>query len=188
MQNFSPQRGPSDPSDPSDPHGPNGPSGTPGGPGSPDRPGPPEEAARVSGALVFVLVVVVVHAVGTALGGWVVLDENYSKQEHGQDLILPMEMAWFVALFCWGLAALQVACVALSGRRRPWIRAVLAACLALVACSTLIGFLGSLLSGAPSLAVLLVFGIDAAALWVLFGGAAHRWFSVRGPAPTSPRG
>ncbi|WP_143663814.1 hypothetical protein [Streptomyces sp. rh34] len=182
MQNFSPQRGPSDPSDPP------GPAGTSGRPGPLARPGPSEAVARIPGALVFVLVVVAVHAVGTALGGWVVLDENYSKQEHGQDLILPMDMAWFVALFCWGLAALQAACVALSGRRRPWTRAVLAACLALVACSTLIGFLGSLLSGAPSLPVLLVFGIDAAALWVLLGGTAHRWFSVRGPAPTTPRG
>ncbi|MFK4221390.1 hypothetical protein [Streptomyces sp. NPDC020880] len=143
---------------------------------------------RLSGSLVFVLVVVAVHAVGTALGGWVVLDENYSKQEHGQDLIMPMDMAWFVALLCWGLAVLQATCVALTGRRRPWTRSVLAVCLAFVACSTLIGFLGSLVSGAPSLPVLLIFGIDAAALWVMFGTTAHRWFSVRGPAPTSPRG
>ncbi|MEU2572433.1 hypothetical protein ACIP3B_05135 [Streptomyces anulatus] len=179
MQNFSPQQGPSDPSGLPDPSCPPDPSGLP---------EPPEAVARISGALVFVLVVVAVHAVGTALGGWVVLDENYSKQEHGQDLILPMDMAWFVALLCWGLAALQAVCVALAGRRRPWTRAVLAAGLALVACSTLIGFLGSLLSGAPSLPVLLVFGIDAAALWVLLGGTAQRWFSVRGPAPTTPRG
>ncbi|MER7108319.1 hypothetical protein [Streptomyces sp. NPDC000229] len=175
MQDFSPRSGPD---------GPAGPSGPPGQSGEPR----PSEAARFSGALVFVLVVVVAHAVGTAFGGWAVLDENYSKREHGQDLIMPMGLAWFVALFCWGLAALQVACAVLAGRRRPWIRVVLAACLTFVACSMFLAFIGSLASGAPSPAVLLVFCIDGAALWVVLGRTARRWFSVRGPAPTSPRG
>ncbi|GAA2500675.1 hypothetical protein [Streptomyces gobitricini] len=165
----------------SDPSGPSHPLGPPGDPR-------PPEAARFSGALVFALVVVVAHAVGTAFGGWAVLDENYSKREHGQDLIMPMGMAWFVALFCWGLAALQGACAVLAGRRRPWTRVVLVVCLAFVACSTLLAFIGSLASGAPSPAVLLVFCVDGAALWVVRGETARRWFSVRGPAPTPPRG
>ncbi|WP_344494439.1 hypothetical protein [Streptomyces enissocaesilis] len=162
-------------------------SGSSGLVGQPGDPRPPE-AARISGALVLVLVVVVAHAVGTAFGGWAILDENYGKREHGQDLIMPMGLARFVAWFCWALAALQVACVVLAGRRRPWVRVVLAVCLAFVACSTLLAFVGSLASGAPSPAVLLVFGIDGAALWVVLGETARRWFSVRGPAPTSPQG
>ncbi|WP_141662935.1 hypothetical protein [Streptomyces sp. Wb2n-11] len=68
---------------------------------SPYPPGPPE-TARMPGPLVFVLVTVTVHALGTAFGGWAILQENLSKQEHGQDLLTPMGMAWFVALFCWG--------------------------------------------------------------------------------------
>lgn len=56
---------------------------------------------RMPGAVVFVLVVVAVHALGTAFGGWAVVEENRSKQEHGQDLLMPMGMAWFLALFCW---------------------------------------------------------------------------------------
>lgn len=142
----------------------------------------------MTGALVFVLVIVTAHAVGTAFGGWAILEENYSKQEHGQDLLMPMGVAWFVALFCWGVAALQAVCVALARKRRPWIRVVLAVWLIFVALSTLVGFLGSLAAGTPSLAVLVVLGIDAVALWVVCGERAGHWFSVRGPAPTSPQG
>jgi hypothetical protein len=157
---------------------------------SPYPPGPPAppETVRMPGALVFVLVIVTVHALGTAFGGWAVLEENYSKQEHGQDLLMPMATAWFVALFCWGLAALQVVCVVLAHKRRPWVNVVLAVCLAFVAFSTLVGFIGSLAAGAPSLAMLVILGIDGVALWMVLGDTARRWFSARRPAPTSPQG
>ncbi|MGW0565552.1 hypothetical protein ACWDZ4_34415 [Streptomyces sp. NPDC003016] len=154
---------------------------------SPYSPGPPE-TARMPGTLVLVLVIVTVHALGTAFGGWAILQENFSKQEHGQDLLMPMGMAWFVALFCWGLAALQVICVVLARKRRLWVRAVFAVWLVFVAFSTLLGFLGSLAAGAPSLAVLVISGIDGVALWVVLGETGRRWFSVRSPAPISPRG
>jgi glucan phosphoethanolaminetransferase (alkaline phosphatase superfamily) len=140
------------------------------------------------GVLVLVLVIVTVHALGAAFGGWAVLQENYGKQEHGQELLMPMGMAWFVALFCWGLAVLQVVCAVRARKRRPWIRVVLAVWLALVAFSTALGFIGSLAAGAPGLGMLLVLGVDVAALWVMLGGTARRWFSVRGPASASARG
>ncbi|MGW0776878.1 hypothetical protein ACWD01_25200 [Streptomyces sp. NPDC002835] len=140
------------------------------------------------GILVFVLVIVTVHALGTALGGWAVLEENYSKREHGQELLMPMGLAWFVALLCWGLAALQAVCVVLARKRRPWVNVVLAVWLAFVALSTLVGFAGSLAAGAPSLAMLVVLGIDVAALWMVLGDAARRWFSARRPATTPAQG
>jgi cation transport ATPase len=139
------------------------------------------------GILVFVSVIVTVHALGTALGGWAVLEENYSKQEHGQELLMPMGLAWFVALLCWGLAALQAVCVVLARKRRPWVNAVLAVWLAFVVLSTLVGFAGSLAAGAPSLAMLVVLGIDVAALWMVLGDTARRWFSARRPATTPAR-
>ncbi|MFF7656397.1 hypothetical protein ACFZCY_42370 [Streptomyces sp. NPDC007983] len=135
--------------------------------------------ARMPGALIFVLVVVAAHALGTVFGGWAILEENESKQEHGQDLLLPMGMAWFVALFCWGLAALQVVCVVLARQRRAWVRVVLIVCLGFVALSTGAGFLGSLAAGAPNLAVFVVAGIDVAALWTVSGGTARHYFSLR---------
>ncbi|MEU0374189.1 hypothetical protein ABZ070_28830 [Streptomyces sp. NPDC006283] len=154
----------------------------------PSRPPETSEPARMPGALVFVLVVVAAHALGTVFGGWAVLEENQSKQEHGQDLLVPTGVAWFVALFCWGLAALQVVCVVLARKRRTWVRVVLIVCLAFVAFSTVVGFLGSLAAGAPSLAVFVIAGIDVAALWVVCGERGRHWFSVRSPAPTSPQG
>ncbi|MDN3293006.1 hypothetical protein QWM81_02855 [Streptomyces ficellus] len=141
----------------------------------------------MTGALVFVLVIVTVHALGTAFGGWAILQENYSKQEHGQNLLMPMGMAWFVALFCWGMAALQVVCVVLARKRRPWVRVVLAVWLILVVFSTVLSFIGSLAAGTPSLAMLVVSGIDVVALWVVLGETGRRWFSVRSQAPTAPR-
>ncbi|MCT2588802.1 hypothetical protein LHJ74_02415 [Streptomyces sp. N2-109] len=154
---------------------------------------PPGTAAptgipRMPGALVLVLVLVTVHALGTAVGGWAVLDENHSKQDHGQDLLMPMGIAWFVALCCWGLAALQVVCVVLARRRRHWVRVVLAAWLIFVTLSMVLGLTGSLAAGTPSPAVLVILGIDVAALWVVLGETARHWFSVRSPAPISPQG
>jgi hypothetical protein len=86
---------------------------------------------------------------------------------------MPMGLAWFVALFSWGLAALQITCVVLARRRRPWTRVVLVVCLTFVACSMLFAFLASLAFGAPSPVVLLLFGIDGAALWVLLSGSTR---------------
>jgi len=150
---------------------------------------PPEQAGpaaprgvRMPGAVIFVLVVVAVHALGTAFGGWAVLEENRNKQEHGQDLLMPMGMAWFLALFCWGLAALLAACVVLARGRRGWVRVVLIVCLSFVAVSTAFAFLGSLTSGAPNLATFVVAGIDVAALWMVSGATGRGYFSVRNPA------
>ena len=160
--------------------------GRPGPLGPPDQPVPPE-TARIPGTLVFGLVVAVVHALGTAVGGWAILEENYSKQEHGQDLILPMGAAWFMALLCWGMAALQIACVVLARKRRPWIRVVLAVLTIFVAASMALGFLLSLATGAPSIVSLVIFVVDVAVLRVVLGETGRRWFSVRGTAPAPPR-
>ncbi|MFC8090489.1 hypothetical protein [Streptomyces sp. NPDC057301] len=143
---------------------------------------------RMPGAVIFVLVVVAVHALGTAFGGWAVVEENRSKQEHGQDLLMPMGMAWFLALFCWGLAALLIACVVLARKRRGWVRVVLIVCLSFVALSTAVAFLGSLASGAPNLATFVVAGIDVAALWMVSGATGRGYFSVRDQAPTWHQG
>ncbi|MGW3726359.1 hypothetical protein [Streptomyces sp. NPDC000851] len=157
---------------------------------SPYQPGQPVplEPTRMPGALIFVLVIVTAHAVGTVFGGWAIIEENQSKQEHGQELLMPMGMAWFVALFCWALAALMVACVVLARKRRTWVRVVLIVCLSFVAFGTVLGFLGSLASGAPSLAVFVIAGIDVAALWMVCGETGRHYFSVRSPAPTSLQG
>ncbi|MFC9914501.1 hypothetical protein [Streptomyces sp. NPDC127197] len=152
---------------------------------SPYQPGQPVplEPARMPGALIFVLVIVTAHALGTVFGGWAIIEENRSKQEHGQELLMPMGMAWFVALFCWALAALMVVCVVLARKRRTWVRVVLIVCLSFVAFGTVLGFLGSLASGAPSLAVFVIAGIDVAALWMVCGETSRHYFSVRSPAP-----
>ncbi|MEV0224071.1 hypothetical protein [Streptomyces sp. NPDC050704] len=139
-------------------------------------------------AIVFVLVIVTLNALSMAFGSWALLQENYSKQEHNQDLLMPMDTAWFVALFCSGMAALQIVCVLLARKRRLWVNAVLAVCLIFVALATVVGFLASLLAGAPSLAMLVLFGIDVVAVWMLLGDSAGHWFSVRGSAPTSLQG
>ncbi|MDG9702034.1 hypothetical protein [Streptomyces sp. DH37] len=140
------------------------------------------------GVLVFVLVVVAVHALGAAIGGWAVLQENHGRREHGQEPLMPMGVAWFVALFGWGTAVLQSVCVVRARKRRPWIRAVLAVWLVLVAFSTALALIGSLAAGSPGLGMLVVLGVDVAALWVVLGETARRWFSVRGPSSASARG
>jgi hypothetical protein len=128
---------------------------------------------------------VTLHAVGTAFGGWLILQENYTKQEHGQDLLLPMGMAWFVALICWGLAVFQGVCVVRAWKRRPWVRVAFAVLLSFTVLSTAVGFLGSLAAGAPAREVLVILGLDVAALWVLFGESARGWFSPHSAASTA---
>jgi hypothetical protein len=155
--------------------------------GQPGPSGPPG-TARMPGALIFVLVVVTAHALGTVVGGWAIIEGNQSKQEHGQDLLMPMGMAWFVALFCWGLAALMGVCVVLARKRRTWVRVVLIVCLSFVALSMVFAFMGSLASGAPSLAAFVITGLDVAALWMVSGEKGRHYFSVRSAAPTSPQG
>lgn len=155
--------------------------------GPPSASGPPQ-AARMPGVLIFVLVIVTVHALGAVFGGWAVLDENQSKQEHGQDLLMPMGMAWFLALFCWGLAALQILCVVLARKRRVWVRVVLIVCLSLAALGTVFAFIGSLAAGAPGLGVFVVACVDVAALWTVSGETGRQFFSVRAPAATSRPG
>lgn len=170
-------------------------------PGEPGRPGQslqlgqsdqPEQAGapetvRMPGTVIFVLVIVTLHALGMAFGGWAILDENQSKQDHGQDLLLPWSMAWFVALFCWGLAAPQILSVVLARKRRPWVRVVLIVSLSFTAVSMALSFVVSLAAGAPSLAGFVIVGIDVAALWMICREPARHYFSVRGPAPASPR-
>ncbi|WP_210593426.1 hypothetical protein [Streptomyces sp. GESEQ-35] len=156
-------------------------------PYQPEHAGAPG-TVRMPGALIFVLVIVAAHALGTVIGGWAVIDENQNKQEHGQDLLMPMSMAWLVALFCWGLAALQVVCVVLARKRRSWIRVVLIVCLSFLALGTVFAFLGSLVSGAPSLPVFVIACLDLAALWMVSGETGRNYFSARSPAPTSFQG
>lgn len=139
-------------------------------------------------ALVSVLVIVVAQALGTVFGGWAVIEENQNKQDHGQDLLMPWAMAWSTALFCWGLAALQLACVVLARRRRAWIRVVLIVCLSFMTLSTAFAFLGSLTSGAPNLAAFLIAGFDVAALKVVCGRTGRHHFAVRNSAPTYVQG
>ncbi|MET7637156.1 hypothetical protein [Streptomyces sp. NPDC005438] len=133
---------------------------------------------RISGFLVFALVVVFLHALGNVAGGWAVLDENYSRQEHGQEPILSMSAAWLVALFCWALAALHTVLVVLARKRRSWVRTALAALMILMVFSTGLGFFASLVTGAPDPVILVILAVDVAALWALVGEAGRRWFSL----------
>ncbi|GGZ90588.1 hypothetical protein [Streptomyces bluensis] len=155
---------------------------------SPPNPNAATETVRMPKALVLVLVLVAVHALGAVFGGWAVIEENQNRQEHGQDLMLPWALAWFTALFCWGLAALLLGCVVLARGRRSWIRVVLIVCLSFMALSTVFGFLGSLASGAPSLAVFVIAGLDVAALSLVCGRTGRHYLSVRGSAPTYLQG
>lgn len=145
------------------------------------------EPARMPGAVILVLVIVTAHALGTAFGGWAILAENQSKQDHGQDLLLPWGVAWFVALFCWGLAASQVLSVVLAHKRRPWVRVVLIVFLSFITLSVALSFVVSLAAGVPSPAGFVILGIDVAALSMIWREPARHYFSVRGPAPASPR-
>ncbi|MEW2402515.1 hypothetical protein [Streptomyces sp. NPDC046862] len=157
---------------------------------SPNPPGPPVTSGppgtvRMPRPVMLVLVLLTLHGLGYVFGGWAIIDETRSRQEHGQDPHMPMAMTWFVALFCWGLAALQAACVVRARRRRTWIRVVLIVCLSLVSLSMVFAFIGSLASDAPSLAAFLVAGFDIAALWMVSGETGRAYFSVRGPASAS---
>ncbi|GGX14260.1 hypothetical protein [Streptomyces lomondensis] len=141
---------------------------------------------RMPRILICVLALVALHALGSAFGGWAILEENRSKQEHGQDLLMPMGMAWFMALIIWGLAALQVACVVLARKRRAWVRVVLIVCLSLASVGTTFAFIGSLTTGAPSLAAFLLACFDIAAVWTVSGETGRAYFSVRAPAHPAP--
>jgi glucan phosphoethanolaminetransferase (alkaline phosphatase superfamily) len=137
---------------------------------------------RMPGAVILALVMVTGHALGYVFGGWAVIDENRSKLEHGQDLLMPMAMAWFVALFLWGLAALQVACVLQARKRRLWVRVVLIVCLSFAALSMAFAFLASLATGVPAPPAFLIAALDVAALWMVSGEKGRDYFSARGPA------
>lgn len=141
---------------------------------------------KMPGALIFVLVVAAGHAVGCVFGGWAVIAENRNKQDHGQDLIMSWGLAWFVALLCWGLAAMLIACAVLAHRRHSWVRVVLIVCLGLVTLAMLFALLGSLAGGAPNPGVLLIAVVDGAALWTVSGGSGRSYFAAR-PAVTGAR-
>ncbi|MDG9712238.1 hypothetical protein [Streptomyces sp. DH10] len=144
---------------------------------------PDSTTTRMPKSLIFVLVLAGAHALGNVFGGWAVIDENQSKLDHGQDLLMPMALAWFLALFCWGLAALQVVGVALARGRRLWVRVVLIVCLSFAALGMVLASVGSLAGGAPSLPAFLVAFADLAALWTVSGETGRRYFSVRAPDP-----
>lgn len=141
---------------------------------------------KTPGALIFVLVVAAGHAVGCVFGGWAVIAENRNKQDHGQDLIMSWGLAWFVALLCWGLAAMLIACAVLAHRRHTWVRVVLIVCLGFVTLAMLLAILGSLAGGAPNLAALLIAVVDGAALWIVSGGSGRSYFTAR-PTVTGAR-
>ncbi|MFC9506259.1 hypothetical protein [Streptomyces sp. NPDC057002] len=134
-------------------------------------------------SLIWILVLVCVHGIGTFFGGWAVIDENQSKLDHGQDPLMPMAMAWLLALFCCGLAALNITCAVLARGRRYWVRVALIVCLSLAALGMVFAFLGSLTAGAPSHPAFLVACADLAALWTVSGETGRQYFSVRAAAP-----
>lgn len=148
----------------------------------PNPAGPPE-MSRVNGAMIFALVLVGLQMLGLVLGGWAVLAENRSRQEHGQDPLTVM--AWIVALYCWAQAALHGVCLVLARRRRPWVRVALIVCLTLMSLSALVRFLNLAAAEADTRGALLVFVLDVAALWTVCGESGDRWFSVPDQAPTS---
>lgn len=145
-----------------------------------------DRKVRMPGSLVFVLVVAAGHAIGCVVGGWAVVAENRNKQDHGQDLIMSWGLAWFVALLCWGLAAMLIACAVLAHRRHTWVRVALIACLGLVTLSMVLAFFGSLAGGAPNLAAFLIAVVDGAALWTVSGVSGRSHFTAR-PAVTGAR-
>jgi hypothetical protein len=155
---------------------------SPNPPGTPVMPGSPG-AVRMPRVVVLVLALVIFHALGNVLGGWTFIEENRSRQEHGQDLLLPTALAWLMALFCWGLAALQIACAVLARRRRTWIRVALIVCLSVLSLGVVFAFIVSMAAGAPSLAGFVLAGFDIAALWTVSGETGRAYFSVRGQAP-----
>lgn len=159
--------------------------GPPGGTARPPAAtGPHRE--RMPGGVIFALVVVALHALGTAFSGWAVLEENRNKQDHGQELLMPMGAAWLLALLFWCLAALLAFCVALARKRHAWIRTALTVwtILSLVAIGFLI--LASLTEGPPGAGMLAPFVVDAVVLWHLLGQDARDWFC--GPVPSGGEG
>lgn len=144
---------------------------------------------RMPGAVVGVLVIVGLHALMTVFGAWAVVSENYSKQEHNQELIMPMGAAWGVAAVSAGLAAFTLLCVALARTRRPWIRVVFAVWLGFLMVAELLAFIVSLGFGAPNTGALPVLFIDAVGLWTVLGDTAREWFLTPArPADTPPDG
>ncbi|MFJ8592339.1 hypothetical protein [Streptomyces sp. NPDC093598] len=140
---------------------------------------PDSTTTRMPKSLIWILVLVSAHALGTFFGGWAIIDENRSKLDHGQDPLMPMALAWLLALFCCGLAALQVTCVVLARGRRSWVRVALIVCLSIAALGMVFAALGSLTAGAPSLPAFLFAFADLAALWTVCGETGRRYFSVR---------
>ncbi|WP_146046238.1 hypothetical protein [Streptomyces cahuitamycinicus] len=140
---------------------------------------PDSTTNRMPKSLIFILVLVCVQAIGTFFGGWAVIDENQSKLDHGQDPLMPMAAAWFLALFCCGLAALQITCVALARGRRPWVRVALIVCLSIAALGMVFAALGSLTAGAANLPAFLFAFADLAALRTVSGETGRRYFSAR---------
>jgi len=134
------------------------------------------------GVVVFVLVIVALHALTSALGGWALLEENYSRQEHGQEALVPIGAAWFVALICWGLAGLNAVCVVLARKRRTSVRVLITVSQSFMAFSSLLGTGVSVAAGAPSPVLLVLLLADAAALFLVCGEHSRRWFSLSGPA------
>ncbi|MEU3889387.1 hypothetical protein [Streptomyces sp. NPDC029041] len=135
-------------------------------------------------SLMWILVLVCVHGIGTFFGAWAIIDENQNKLDHGQDPLMPMPMAWLLALFCCGLAALHLTCVVLARGRRPWVRVALIVCLSIASLGVVFAALGSLAAGAPSLPAFLFALADLAALWTVSGGTGRRYFSARAEVRT----
>ncbi|MFI8194471.1 hypothetical protein ACIF8T_38115 [Streptomyces sp. NPDC085946] len=146
---------------------------------------PNSTTTRMPKSLIFILVLVCVHAIGAFFGGWAIIDEVQSKLDHGQDPPMPMAMAWLLALFCCGLAALHITCVAMARGRRSWVRVALIVCLSIAALGTVLTFLGSLIAGAPSHPAFLFAFADLAALWTVSGETGRRYFSARAGAQIS---
>lgn len=161
---------------------------SPSAPGPSDAPAPPEAEsgspgkARMPAAIVVALVVVALRALTLLVGGWFILEENYSQQEHNQELLMPMSAAWLFAVLCGGLAAAQVYCVVRARGRRAWIRVVLIVFLSLMAFSSVVGIVVSVAAGAASPGTLAFLGADVGALSIVGGAHGRRWFSASGPS------
>jgi hypothetical protein len=160
--------------------------GSAAGTGPSDGPVTEPVKQRMPGAVVAVLVIVGLHAVLTLFGAWAVVDENYSKQEHGQELIMPMGAAWAVAAVSVGLAAFTLLCVVLARTRRPWIRVAFAVWLGFLVVAELLAFVVSASAGVPSTGALPVLFVDAVALWVVLGETSREWFLAPARASATP--
>lgn len=139
---------------------------------------PDSTTNRMPRSLVFVLLLVCVHAIGAVFGGLAIIDEVHSKLEHGQDPPMPLATARLLALFCCGLAALSITCVAMARGRRSWVRVALTVCLSIAVFGTVFTLLGSLTAGTPSLPSFLFAFADLAALRTVSGETGRRYFSA----------